>query len=382
MNIFVSQEYSLQSAEYHRLLVAIAKLSGLFSEGTIPYINYRVAENVFCRSFRAENLSRSDTAFDAKLGSLGIGLKTFVCPGAYSTEKVAEFNDLSSQLRKLEGKELAIALAEARNQRIRLACDLYGVDQSVYHIVARRDKELLLFETDYDTINLERLRLEAEQSKSLVFSDGNHQYRFNYSKSTLYRRFDIPEDPFRIPVEILDDPYSLLSYLEEWQRSYRERGHVAGRDYVVLPLYSTRKGASYGEVPEKSGLNQWNAGGRARDYGEVYIPVPSEVHKHCVGFFPQRDVSFTIRTPRGESFSAKLCQENSKALMTNPNNALSDWLLRGLCRLLKGELLTRERLDLLGFDSVLITKEAEGRYLIDVRSSGAYEDFINQFSTQ
>ncbi|WP_323807506.1 hypothetical protein [Moraxella catarrhalis] len=26
--------------------------------------------------------------------------------------------------------------------------------------------------------------------------------------------------------------------------------------------------------------------------------------------------------------NAKVCQENSKALMTNPNSALADWLLR------------------------------------------------------
>ena len=74
--------------EYIKLLSAVAQLSGLFSESDIPYINYRVAENVFCRSFCADNLSRSDTAFDARLGSLGIGLKTFVCPKEYSVEKI------------------------------------------------------------------------------------------------------------------------------------------------------------------------------------------------------------------------------------------------------------------------------------------------------
>ena len=37
--------------------------------------------------------------------------------------------------------------------------------------------------------------------------------------------------------------------------------------------------------------------------------------------------------PTGEIFSAKLCQENSKALMTNPNKALSDWLLRKVLQL-------------------------------------------------
>jgi hypothetical protein len=36
---------------------------------------------------------------------------------------------------------------------------------------------------------------------------------------------------------------------------------------------------------------------------------------------------FNLQIPTGEIFSAKVCQENSKALMTNPNKALSDWLL-------------------------------------------------------
>ena len=59
--------------QYIKLLSAVAKLSGLFSESSIPFINYRVAENIFCKSFSAENLSRSDTAFDASYKSIGVG---------------------------------------------------------------------------------------------------------------------------------------------------------------------------------------------------------------------------------------------------------------------------------------------------------------------
>ena len=33
---------------YLKLLSAVAKLSRLFSENAIPFINYRVAENIFC----------------------------------------------------------------------------------------------------------------------------------------------------------------------------------------------------------------------------------------------------------------------------------------------------------------------------------------------
>lgn len=99
-----------------------------------------------------------------------------------------------------------------------------------------------------------------------------------------------------------------------------------GGGYVVLPLYGIRNEEKF--IFEKSGLNQWNASGRKRDIGEVYIPIPAELHKKYPDFFPKRDISFNLQVPTGEVFRAKFCQENSKALMTNPNWALSDWLLR------------------------------------------------------
>ena len=58
---------------YLKLLSAVSKLSGLFSESAVPFINYRVAENIFCRSFDAGNLSRSDTAFVAIYNFFGFG---------------------------------------------------------------------------------------------------------------------------------------------------------------------------------------------------------------------------------------------------------------------------------------------------------------------
>ncbi|MGL4982146.1 MAG: hypothetical protein ACRC4W_04750 [Treponemataceae bacterium] len=52
-----------------------------------------------------------------------------------------------------------------------------------------------------------------------------------------------------------------------------------------------------GEVQEKSGLNQWNAGGRLRDLNEVYIVVPKWIHKRYQNFFPDRDQIFTLVLP-------------------------------------------------------------------------------------
>ena len=123
---------------------------------------------------------------------------------------------------------------------------------------------------------------------------------------------------------------------------------------MILPLYGIKKKSKY--VFEKSGLNQWNANGRKRDYGEIYIPIPAVLHRKYPEFFPRRDEEFSLQIPTGEIFSAKVCQENSKALMTNPNKALSEWLLRKVLQLNEGELATMEKLDKLGFDSVIITK--------------------------
>jgi phage terminase Nu1 subunit (DNA packaging protein) len=57
---------------------------------------------------------------------------------------VAEFNQLSKQLKNFKEKELAIKLSEFRNERIELAKRLYNIQSSIYHIVARRNNELLL----------------------------------------------------------------------------------------------------------------------------------------------------------------------------------------------------------------------------------------------
>lgn len=364
------------NGDYLTLLSAVSKISGLFSESAVPFINYRVAENIFCKSFNANNLSRSDTAFDADFNSVGIGLKTFISKNDNSTEKVAEFNSLSRVLKNYQGKDLALKLGEYRNDRIDLANRVYDIKSALYHIVARREKEILLFETDYDQIDIANIHSVKENKASLQFEDGHNFYSFNYSKSTLFRKFIIPQNAFRLPVDIIEDPYSLLLDLFSG-KVFRPATHtlVKGDNYIVLPLYGIKSKEKF--VFEKSGLNQWNAGGRERDFGEIYIPIPIDIHKEYPFFFPARDVHFDLEIPTGEVFEAKVCQENSKALMTNPNRALSDWLLRTVLQLKEGELATIEKLDELGFDSVVLTKSKEGIFKIDIMKSSSYESFWN-----
>lgn len=268
-------------------------------------------------------------------------------------------------------------LAEYRNERIDLANRLYNINSSLYHIVARKDNELVLFETDYDKIDINNINSVKKSSASLQFEDGKNLYRFNYSKSTLFRKFYIPEQAYHVPIDIIEDPYNLLLELFENKDLKPAKDKlVRGKNYVVLPLYGIKKKQKF--VFEKSGLNQWNAGGRKRDFGEVYIPIPINIHNHFPDFFPARDELFELKIPTGEKFSAKVCQDNSKALMTNPNKALSDWLLRKIFEVKEGELLTIEKMNELGFDSVIIEKLDDANYKIDVLPTDSYEKFIDQ----
>lgn len=362
---------------YLKLLSAVSKLSGLFSESAIPFINYRVAENIFCKSFDATNLSRSDTAFDANYNSVGVGLKTFVCSGNSSVEKVAEFNSLSKALKEFNGKELALKLGEYRNDRINLANRVYDIENSLYHIVARKEKELVLYETDYGLIDIANIHGVKETRAGLQFEDGSNVYSFNHSKSTLFRKFIIPQNAFHLPIDIIEDPYTLLLELFEENKNLKASTNklIKGENYIILPLFGYKNKQKF--IFEHSGLNQWNANGRERNVGEIYIPIPIIIHQRYPDFFPKRDYNFNLQIPTGAIFSAKVCQQNSKALMTNPNKALSEWLLRKVLLLEEGELATIEKLDNLGFDSVIILKDENGDYKIDIMKTNSYERFIN-----
>lgn len=65
--------------------------------------------------------------------------------------------------------------------------------------------------------------------------------------------------------------------------------------------------------------------------------------------------------------------------MTNPNKALSDWLLRKVLKLPEGELATIEKLNSIGFDSVMIQKMSDDKFSIDITKTDSYEDFKINF---
>ena len=58
--MFFENQSKNEQELYKNFLKTVGSLSNLFSDSSIPYLYYRVAEKVFCKSFKADDLSRSD----------------------------------------------------------------------------------------------------------------------------------------------------------------------------------------------------------------------------------------------------------------------------------------------------------------------------------
>lgn len=359
--------------EYLNLLKNIGSLSQLFSESQIPYLNYRITENVFCRVFDADNLSRQDSSIDARFNHIGIGIKTFINMKGLTYQKIAEFNHDSSLLQNKEPKELAIEVSRLRNERLNISKRIYNVEQMVYHCITRDVGKINICECPMDFIDLKKINHIRVSKSSIMFNDGKNEYLFNKSKNTLFKKFDTRTAMYSVHVDIIKDPYSKLKDL------ILENNRIVSEEekpFVILPLYSEKGGLN---VPERSGLNQWNAKGRKRDMNEVYIPIPSFIHKTFPKFFPDKDEPFTLILPDKKEISAKVCQDGGKALMSNPNKALGEWILRRVLNLKEGELLKYERLEEIGLDSVVLTKQKDKVYSINFLELGSYEHFVAKY---
>lgn len=373
--MFYKNQTEEERRKYESLLKISGSLSRLFSDSKTPYLYYRLAEKVFCQAFGAEDLSRGDVSFDAKKEELGIGLKTFSVGNNNTFQKVAEFNAERPNYSSLQPLELVKYVSTLRNNRIRFTKNAYDLKQSTYHCVLRSEEGFGIFEEEMKEINTNNISLLEEKPTSLIFSDGNFDYSFSLSKSTLLKRFSTDSIEHFFEVEILKDPLAELEVLLTKEEVIFGHPNVF-MGTVYLPLYSTRDG----EVPEKSGLNQWNAAGRKRNHNEVYIPIPAEVHQNYETFFPSQDEEFKVILPNGKQLVAKVCQENRKALMSNPNKDLGEWILRHVFELKEGELLTKEKMVQVGVDSVRVDKISESSFQINFAKLGSYEEFRSTFS--
>jgi hypothetical protein len=370
MSFFINQD-EVQKNHYIKLLQSVGSLSRLFSENAEPYLYYRLAENIFCKSFEADNLSRSDTSADASKGTIGIGLKTYLQNKNYKREKVAEFNSESKRLRKIEPEALVFEVARLRNKRIETTKNIYGLSEVIYHCVTRANAKMQVHEYEMPLINLGEIKIEKIGESGVYFHDDKEEYSYNFSKSTLFKKFT-PDPILEIPIDIYAEPYDILENL--FNNKTSNQLYQVTNQTIYLPLYSTRDKTKK-EVADKSGLNQWNANGRPRHPDEIYIPIPALVRNHFPNFFPPRDAIFTLTLPNKQTLSASVCQEDSKALMSNPNGALGKWLLRDVLKLKTNELLTYQKLSEIGIDSIALEKLNSEHYKINFAKLGSYEKF-------
>jgi len=370
--MFFNSATPTQKKEYENYLKLIGKLSNLFTDSKTPYLYYRIAEKIFCQAFDADDLSRSDVSADAKKDKLGIGLKTFLIGNSNSFQKVAEFNKDKKLYENLNPTKLIHKVAELRNQRINFTHNLHDLDNSIYHCVVRDTSQYKIYEEKMDVIDINNIKDIKENRSSISFNDGLHDYSFSLSKSTLNKRFSTASTIFDFQVDVLKNPLEdLANCLNSENLSFSTQSNIV--QTIYLPLYGKNH-----IVYERSGLNQWNAGGRKRNYDEVYIPIPAIIHKKYNNFFPSRDTSFNLMLPNGVIMKSKVCQDGSKALMSYSNKELGNWILRDVLSLNEGELLTYSRLNILGIDSVRIDKLNDNSFEINFTSCGTYDEFINK----
>jgi hypothetical protein len=385
--------YNLQSTKYKReyeeLLKVVGSLSNLFAESPVPYLYYRAAENIFCRAFDAENLSRGDVSADAAKKDLGIGLKTFLHKNGNTFQKVAEFNRGAFDYQGQDIRDLVETISRQRNDRINFTKRVHDLKDMIYHLVTREEGKFNIYEENMDLIGLSAIRGLRQRGNVIHFRDNLHEYKFNLSKSTLFKRFITTEPLHQFQVNIHEDPYSFLIEQSDVDLEIvREKEET--HEQIYLPLYSPLDG----EVHRSSGLNQWNAGGRKRHVDELYIPIPVWIHRVFTGFFPY-DIEayqvakrnrtkyeapiFTLELPNGTQLSAKICQENGKALMTNPNKKLGHWMLRKVLQVPERQLVTYNMLENVGIDSVIVTKLSENHFRVDFSKLGSFADFEEEF---
>jgi hypothetical protein len=351
---------------YLKDLRLVGSLSGLFSGSEVPLLHYRAAENLYCAGFGAENLARADVSVDAKLKTQGIGIKTFI--ETSDLQKVAEFNSQQKLYKDLESIDKIKKIAELRNKRLTFTLNAYELTELIYHCIVRTKEGFYLFEEKMHLIDIDSIRCLKEKNHLFFFTDGKAEYKFDASKSTLYKRFVIGEYFAFTAVDILTNPLRTLKKIS----METDKKVITFPKTIIVPLYVTNKAGRKTVFP-RSGLNQWNARGRTRDYDEVYVPFNSDLRALHKNFFPPRDTPFEVELPNGKNMSMKICQADGKALMSNPNKALGKWLLRDILNIPQGVVLTYDMLLTVGIDAVSFQKLEDNKYKIDFKQIGEFE---------
>lgn len=379
MSFYQDKTTSEEQAYYDRMITMMGSLSNLYSTSKKPFLHYRVTENLFCKCLGAENLSRSDITADAKKGNIGVGIKTWVDS---NIQKIAEFDASRPEYEGKSDEEIVRIIAGLRNERIDFTERTNGLSQMIYHCTIRDKGVIKIAECPLEPVdvgNIHNIQRGSGRSRNTItFTDGLNDYQFSVPKSTLYKNFSSIQIIKELPVKIIPDPFAVLE-----EKFYGDASFVIAQstpvdepkeNTVYLPLYSVKNGEKY--VAGKSGLNQRLAEGRVRSPYEVYIPIRADFNRKYRSFFPASDVKFDLLLPNGKHLLAKICQENDKALMSDPNAELGEWLFDDVFKIKPFEPITYEMLEKYGIDSVEIEKIDDGRYKINFAKIGSYEDFM------
>ncbi len=414
-----------QRNEYIQYLQVFGALSELFRQkqgALIPHLDSKFQETVFAKAFKCEIVDVGNTPHDilSIVGGhrIGIGLKTWMCSKP-SFQKVMQLKRYQSEINefKHDEKSLAYRISELKNVKMISDHKRLGISESknIYHYVTRDKGSFVIHECTYPLIDLSNLRGFLLTEKSFLWSDGNKDYKYTFSDSQIWQKFDSEKygttivDKF--DVKIIKDPFSFLikSYVDFISTSKEVNDDIVE---VYLPLYSYKTK----EVEEKSGLNAWNAAPKSkgnntpRPLNEIYITIPREFHNKNPDFFTgnifefeknrddfegdKRDkpeVRFQLQLPNGKIIPSLLTQNNMKALQSGSRtefdkngkkygqSALGQWLLIDVLGLQKRELVTRDWLMEKGTDSVRLWRKKDDYSIIniDFAQSGSFEAFMN-----
>lgn len=275
MTIWKQYENS-QREEYIKFLQVYGALSNLFRQkhgDMIPYLDSKFQETVYARVFESKNVDIGNTPHDilSIFGKdrIGIGLKTWMNT-KQSFQKVMQIKAMRNEVQMLleykNEENIAYRLSEIKNEKMIRDYKRLGLsnDKNIYHYVTRDENKLVIQETAYPLIELNKLRdFRFNRQKGRItnfeWSDGLKDYKFTFSDNTFYMKFGSERsdttllDQFR--VDIIDDPFNFLitSYFDMQNKNFQIlKPNVTE---VYLPLYSYKNK----EVKAKSGLNAWNS---------------------------------------------------------------------------------------------------------------------------
>ena len=403
-NILWNQLDKEKQEKYIKRLTALGVLSGLFKEldgknGRKPYLHYRNHEISFIDSFKVQGITRKDSAFDAivRIGdkAIGVGLKTWIHNSDFSNQKVAEFNKKSGELRKLfdagKKRDLVLRVAELRNNRIDDDKRIYETELDIYHFITRDDNCFYIIESNYEKIDINKIKNIKKSDTSISFNDGKNDYIFNMSKSTLFKRFDASENEriLSVKIDIHDDPFYILENIfnSEFELHNHNLSTVSSFDKENNPMTLESHDDKTYLVNKKSVFNASLASSKTKGSNiprpayEAYAHIPKYIHQLFPNFFgfdaldreSRSNSHFNLHLPNGSMITAKITQDDGKSLQTNPQSILGKWLLFSIFGLKEYEMLTRDILDEKEIDSIKITKIDNNNFKVDICSYLDYE---------